>query len=83
MNNQDDIQAQIIRILKNFVPEGQELETETDLVADLGLDSMKVMDILAEVEDCFDISIPLNILPDISTVGDFTSQLQKIMKEGS
>lgn len=83
MNNQDDIQAQIIRILKNFVPEGQQLETETDLVADLGLDSMKVMDILAEVEDCFDISIPLNILPDISTVGDFTSQLQKIMKEGS
>lgn len=83
MNNQEDIQAQIIRILKDFVPEGQPLETETDLVADLGLDSMKVMDILAEVEDCFDISIPLNILPDISTVGDFTWQLQKIMKEGS
>lgn len=83
MHNHEDIQVQIIQILKNFVPEGQELAPETDLVADLGLDSMKVMDILAEVEDYFDISIPLNILPDISTIGDFTSQLQKIVKEGS
>jgi acyl carrier protein len=84
MHNQEDIQTQIIQILKNFVPQGQELTPETDLVADLGLDSMKVMDIAAEVEDSFDISIPLNILPEISTINDFTSQIQKIiMKEGS
>jgi acyl carrier protein len=41
---------------------------------------MKVMDIVAEVEDVFDISIPLNLLPDIRTVEDFASQLQKIIQ---
>ena len=82
MHTHEDIQTQLIQILKNFVPQGQELTPETDLVADLGLDSMKVMDIVAEVEDSFDISIPLNILPDISTINDFTLQLQKVMKEG-
>jgi len=81
MHNHEDIQTQLIQILKNFVPQGQELTPETDLIADLGLDSMKVMDIVAEVEDSFDISIPLNILPEISTINDFTLKLQKLLKE--
>ena len=81
MHNHKDILDQLYQILKPFVPQGQELESETDLVADLNLDSMRVMDILAEVEDYFDISVPLNILPDIRTIGDLTLQLQKIIKE--
>jgi len=47
-------------------------------VADLGLDSLKVMKLLESVEDSFDISIPLNILPDVRTVGDFVLQIQKL-----
>ena len=83
MDSEENIQAQLVQILKNFVPPGQDLKPETDLVADLGLDSMRVMDILAEVEDFFDISVPLNLLPEISTLGDFVSQIQKILKEGA
>ena len=83
MQSLEDLQQQLYQILKPFVPDGCELETQTDLVEDLNLDSMKVMDIVAEVEDAFDISVPLNILPDIRTVGDFTSQIQNLLKEGS
>jgi acyl carrier protein len=80
MQNLDDLQQQLFQILEPFVPEGFELKADTDLVADLNLDSMKVMDIVAEVEDAFDILIPLNILPDIRTVEDFAAQLQKIIQ---
>jgi len=73
---------QICEILKPFVPDGQEIKVETDLVADLGLDSLKVMKILETVEDTFDISIPLNILPDVRTVEDFVLQIQKLNGEG-
>jgi acyl carrier protein len=83
MHNLEDLQQQLYQILKPFVPDGYDLETQTDLVEDLNLDSMKVMDIVAEVEDSFDISVPLNILPDVRTVGDFTSQIQNLLKEGS
>jgi len=83
MQSLEDLQQQLYQILKAFVPDGYELETQTDLVEDLNLDSMKVMDIVAEVEDAFDISVPLNILPDVRTVGDFTSQIQNLLKEGS
>ena len=75
------IQA-LIEILNPFVPPGQVVNEDTDLVADLGLDSLKVMKILESVEDRFDISIPLNVLPDVRTVKDFVLQIQKIDGDG-
>jgi len=73
---------QIYQILQPFVPEGQAIKPETDLVVELGLDSLKVMKILEDVEDRFDISIPLNILPDVRTVEDLVLQIQKSMGGG-
>jgi len=72
----------VTEILKQFVPEGQPINEDTDLVADLGLDSLKVMKLVETVEDRFDISIPLNILPDVRTVSDFVLQIEKISKDG-
>jgi len=68
----------VTELLGPLVPQGQPVDVETDLVADLGLDSLKVMNLVETVEDCFDISIPLNILPDVRTVGDFVLQIQKL-----
>jgi acyl carrier protein len=73
---------QIYQILQPFVPQEQAIKPETDLVAELGLDSLKVMKILEDVEDRFDISIPLNILPDVRTVEDLVLQIQKSMGDG-
>jgi acyl carrier protein len=72
------ILQKVYEILKPFVPQGQQIEEETDLVADMGLDSLKVMKILENIEDYFDISIPLNILPDVRTVKDLVLQIQKL-----
>ena len=36
------------------------------------------MKLVEQVEDEYDISIPLNILPDVQTVKDFVKQLQKL-----
>jgi acyl carrier protein len=73
---------EVAEILTPFVPQGQQLTEETDMIVDLGLDSLKVMKIVETVEDRFDISIPLNILPEVRTVGDFAAQIQKIAEEG-
>lgn len=74
----DDIQTQIREVLQPFAKEGQTIDDDTELVADLGLDSVQVMELLLEIEDRFDISIPLNILPDVRTVHDLSVQLLKI-----
>lgn len=85
MQHSETLQKELFQILRPFVPEGREIniDIDTDLVADLDLDSMKVMDIVADVEDAFDISVPLNLLPDIRTIGDFTVQIQKLLEEGA
>jgi len=78
----DNILEELYKILRPFVPQGLEIREETDMVADLGLDSLKVMKIVESVEDSLDISIPLNILPEVRTVKDFAFQIQKLIGDG-
>ena len=78
----DNILEELYKTLKPFVPQGLEIGEETDLVADMGLDSLKVMKIVESVEDSLDISIPLNILPDVRTVKDFAIEIQKLIGDG-
>ena len=82
MPGPEEILSDVIKFITPLVPEGQQLTPDTDLVADLGFDSLKVMKLLEDIEDTYDISIPLNILPEIRTVGDFSEQLQRIIEEG-
>ena len=81
MLNYEDIRSQVYDVLAAFAKEGQVLSEDTELVADLGLDSVQVMELLLKIEDQFDISIPLNILPDVRTVKDLCLQLHEIAKQ--
>jgi len=78
----EQLLRELLDILTPFAKPGQTLQEETDLVADLGLDSLRVMKLVVEVEDRFDISIPINILPNIRTIKDFAVQLEKLLGEG-
>ena len=82
MANYEDILNQLFEIIKPSVKDGRQLEEDTDLMADLGLDSLKVMTLVEEVEDRFDISVPLNILAKVRTIKDFALQLQQLTEEG-
>ena len=82
MQVNENIIEELNKILQPFVPQGLKIEEETDLVSDLGLDSLKVMKIVESVEDSLDISIPLN-MPDVRTVKDFAIQIQKLIGDGS
>lgn len=79
MQDYETLLKQISELLHPLVEEGIEIQEESDFVADMGFDSLKVMKFLEKVEDTYDISIPLNILPDIQTIKDFILQLQKLM----
>ncbi len=78
----ETILEELYKILQQFVPQELAVGEDTDMVADLGLDSLKVMKIVELVEDSFDISIPLNILPEVRTVKDFALQILKLIGDG-
>ena len=54
------------------------LTENTALVADIGLSSLEVMEFIEKIEDHFDISIPLNILPDVNTIGDLAKKVRAL-----
>jgi len=76
-----ELLEQIIAVLRPLAKDGVEITADTDLVDDLSLDSLKIMEVMAEVEDRFDISVPINILSDIRTVRDVIRQIQKLLAE--
>ena len=57
----------ILECLKGMVTNEVEIAPDSDLVNDLGLESIKVMGLLMMLEDRFDISIPINMLLDVRT----------------
>lgn len=67
MLNRDDVLDYILGCLQSMVEGGIEVKSNSDLVNDLGLESIKVLDLLMMLEDKFDISIPINILLDVKT----------------
>ena len=64
MTRYEEILLQLYEILKSYAKDGQSLSEDTELLSDLGLDSMKVMQLLLETEERFDISIPLKHHPE-------------------
>jgi acyl carrier protein len=68
-------------ILKTFNKTGVVLAPGTRFSEDLNFDSLVVMEFVAVVEDRFDISVPLNILPDIATVNDLALAVDRIVAE--
>ena len=81
MQSREDILNQLYELVRPYTKKSIELGEETGLIDDVGLDSMKIMDLVMHIEDHFDISVPLNILPDVRTIGDFAGQLQKLLKD--
>ncbi|NNF80333.1 MAG: acyl carrier protein [Rhizobiales bacterium] len=68
---------EIVALLEPFNADKITLKPETDISADLKIDSVSVMDFVMEVEDKFDIDIPLNVLSDTRTIAD----LMGVVKE--
>jgi acyl carrier protein len=71
----------LYELIGAFNKTGVALTPETRFAEDLNFDSLVVMEFVAAVEDRFDISVPLNILPDIATIADFGNALERLLAE--
>ena len=55
-----------------------EITEKTDIVEDLGMDSLAVMNFVMAIEDFYDISIPLDRIAQIQTVADLIQAVQDL-----
>ena len=80
MGSKPEILTKLLEILQPYTKEGQSVGENTEIVAELGLDSMQVMQVLLKIEDEFDISIPLNNVPNIQTVNELAQEVEKLVE---
>ena len=73
------IEEGVIDVLKNVSRRPIEPTLESDLVAELGFDSLQILEVIAELEDRFDVSIPLNDVPVTRTVAQVVAQVAQLV----
>ena len=81
MASYDDILERLFVHLRQLAQPGVEVNGDTDLVRTLGLDSTTLVDIILDVEDEFDVSVPLNALSDVHTAGELASLIHRLSEE--
>jgi acyl carrier protein len=82
MFTQDMVLEKVLVCLRELLPDARELVADSDLVNDLGIESIKMMDLLMTLEDEYDLSIPINVLMDVRTPRQLATSLVASMENG-
>jgi acyl carrier protein len=77
----DRIERDTIEILKRLSRRPVDPGPQSELLADLGFDSLQVLELVGELEDHFGIAIPLNSLTHIRTVAEIAGEVRRLVAE--
>ena len=77
----DEVLTTTVSIVSRLVKADIELSADTELLADVGMTSLQVMELVLEIEEEFDISFPLNRLPDIRTIRDLAQEIVAVLDQ--
>lgn len=75
------IDADTVAILRRLSRKPIDPSPERELMADLGYDSLLVLELVGELEDHFNIAVPLNNLTHIRTVGQIVAEVRRLVVE--
>ena len=76
--NYNEIMQLLCDRLSSMTNTGVQVTAETNLISQLSIDSIKLLNLIMEIEDEFDISIPINALTDVQTVQQLADLVHKI-----
>ncbi len=76
-----EITQDICALLTPHNKEGVVLQSTTDIPAELNIDSVGVLDFIMDVEDKFDIEIPMNVVAETRTIGDLVKVVEARIKK--
>ncbi len=72
------IREEISAIFEQVLGRPVTITDETDIVEDLGMDSLGVMNFVMAIEDFYDLSIPLDRVAQIQTVADLIRAVEDL-----
>lgn len=77
-NNYDEILQLLCERLSSLTDSDVAITAETNLISELSIDSIKLLNLIMEIEDSFDISVPINALADVQTVHELANLICSI-----
>lgn len=77
----DRFERGTIDLVKRLSRRPVDITLDSELMADLGFDSLQVLELIGELEDHFGIAVPLNTLTHIRTVGQITAEVRRLVSE--
>jgi len=77
----EEIYEKICELLKPYNPKNHPIEMSSGIMSDLEVDSVAVFDLVMGLEDHYDISIPMEMVSDIKTVGELTTAIKELTSE--
>jgi acyl carrier protein len=72
------VEDDLRELLQQQLGKPVDLKSDTRIVDDLELDSLAVMNFVMAVEDKYDISIPLDRIAEVQTVGDLAAVVERL-----
>jgi acyl carrier protein len=78
MDKSDETYSRVKALVDTFNKKGVAVTPDTRFQQDLEWDSLTVLNFVAEVEDEFDVLIPVNMQAEIETIGQLASALKKM-----
>jgi acyl carrier protein len=81
VSSADRFERDTIGILKRLSRRPIEPAPDSELLADLGFDSLQVLELVGELEDHFNIAVPLNSLTHIRTVGQIAAEVRRLVDD--
>jgi acyl carrier protein len=72
----------IAAALTQTVGKAVKVTDDTNIARDLGLDSLAIMNFIMALEDEYDISIPLDRVAQVETVGDLVTAIEELRSRG-
>jgi acyl carrier protein len=76
-----EIFDKVCELLKPYNPQNRPILNESGIMSDLEVDSVAVFDLVMGLEDHYDISIPMEMVSDIKTVGELVNAVKELTSE--
>jgi acyl carrier protein len=77
----EKVRAELLQILGSHAQSGVAVTEASHLIGDLGIDSLGLMELIAELEDRFGLSIPDDALKDVDTVASVCREIEARLKK--
>ena len=75
----EQLNSEIYDVIRSSTETELELCEDLHLITQMGLSSVEIMLMISDLEDAFDIELPISQLRDVATVGQLCEAVQRVL----